>query len=78
MSFPINLDGISVGAGWEHPDFVGAKHSGSKSLVLTNNLSAGMLRPYGYICKIGMLPAGSLGYILEARNPDNPPRPNIH
>jgi DNA polymerase III delta prime subunit len=40
----------------EHPDFanisVGAKHSGSKSLVLTNNLSAGMLRPY----KIGMLP----------------------
>jgi hypothetical protein len=38
----------------EHPDFanisVGAKHSRSKSLVLTNNLSAGMLRPY----KIGM------------------------
>jgi len=45
MSFPINLDGISVGAGWEHPDFVGA---------------------------------GSPGYILEERNPDNPPQPNIH
>jgi hypothetical protein len=32
---------------------VGAKHSGCKSLALTNNLSTGMLRPY----KIGMLPA---------------------
>jgi len=32
----------------------GAKHSGTKSLVLTNNLSAGMLRPY---YKIGMLPS---------------------
>ncbi len=40
----------------EHPEFanisVGAKHDRSKSLVLTNNLSAVMLRPY----KIGMLP----------------------
>jgi hypothetical protein len=26
--------------------FVGAKHSGSKSLLLTNKLCAGMLRPY--------------------------------
>ena len=26
--------------------FVGAKHFGSKSLVITNKLSAGMLRPY--------------------------------
>jgi hypothetical protein len=26
--------------------FVGAKHSGSKALILTNKLSAGMLRPY--------------------------------
>ena len=26
--------------------FVGAKHSGSKSLLITNKLSAGMLRPY--------------------------------
>jgi hypothetical protein len=25
--------------------FVGAKHSGSKSLAITNKLSAGMLRP---------------------------------
>ena len=25
--------------------FLGAKHSGSKSLILTNKLSAGMLRP---------------------------------
>ena len=32
--------------------FVGAKHSGSKSLLITNKLSAGMLRPY----KIGMHP----------------------
>jgi hypothetical protein len=32
---------------------VGAKHDCSKSLVLTNNLSAVMLRPY----KIGMLPS---------------------
>ncbi|MEG5056762.1 MULTISPECIES: hypothetical protein [unclassified Microcoleus] len=40
----------------EDPGFanisVGAKHSGHKSLLLTNKLSAGMLRPY----KIGMLP----------------------
>jgi hypothetical protein len=40
----------------EHPDFanisVGAKHDRSKSFLLTNNLSAVMLRPY----KIGMLP----------------------
>jgi hypothetical protein len=36
--------------------FCRAKHSGGKSIALTNNLSAGMLRPYGYICKIGMLP----------------------
>ena len=26
--------------------FVGAKHSGSKSLLITNKLYAGMLRPY--------------------------------
>ena len=26
--------------------FVGAKHSGSKSLLITNKFSAGMLRPY--------------------------------
>ncbi|MFB2875581.1 hypothetical protein [Floridanema aerugineum] len=32
--------------------FVGAKHSGSKSLFLINSLSTGMLRPY----QIGMLP----------------------
>jgi hypothetical protein len=32
--------------------FVGAKHDRSKSLVSTNKLSAGMLRPY----KIEMLP----------------------
>jgi len=42
--------------GREHPDFanvsVAAKHSGCKSLALTNNLSTGMLRPY----KIGMIP----------------------
>ncbi|MEG3882472.1 hypothetical protein QT972_34545, partial [Microcoleus sp. herbarium7] len=34
----------------EHPIFanipVGAKHFGSKSLLITNKLSAGMLRPY--------------------------------
>ncbi len=40
----------------EHPEFanisVGAKHDRSKSLILTNNLSAVMLRPY----KFGMLP----------------------
>jgi tRNA pseudouridine32 synthase / 23S rRNA pseudouridine746 synthase len=50
-------DFIDQDATREHPDFanisVGAKHSCSKSLALTNNLSAGMLRPY----KIGMLPA---------------------
>ena len=49
----------------EHPDFanvsVGAKHSGCKSLALTNNLSTGMLRPY----KIGMLPMAALQELLE-------------
>jgi hypothetical protein len=35
---------------------LGAKHSGRKSLQKTNRLSAGMLRPYGYIWKKGMLP----------------------
>ena len=33
--------------------FVGAKHSGSKSLILINKLSIGMLRP----CKIEMHPS---------------------
>ena len=35
---------------WEHPIFanilVGAKHFGSKSLVITNKLSPEMLRPF--------------------------------
>ena len=31
---------------------VRAKHSGSKSLVITNKLSAGMLRPYEYILNL--------------------------
>ena len=35
--------------------FVGAKHFGSKSLILTNKLSAEMLRP----CKIEMYPLPS-------------------
>ena len=29
--------------------FVGTKHSGSKSLLITNKLSAGMLRPYTHL-----------------------------
>jgi hypothetical protein len=41
---------------WDHPDLanvsVGAKYDCSKSLILTNNLSAVMLRPY----KIVMFP----------------------
>jgi SM-20-related protein len=51
---------------WEHPDFanvsVGAKHSGRKSFVLTNNLSTVMLRPY----KIGMLPFPSSFFLLPS------------
>jgi hypothetical protein len=34
---------------------VRAKHSGYQSLLVINSLSAGMLRPYGYICQNGML-----------------------
>jgi hydrogenase maturation protein HypF len=55
---PLPIIISSTKVGWEHPEFanisVGAKHDRSKSLVLTNNLSAVMLRPY----KIGMLPVG--------------------
>ena len=44
---------------WEHPDCANvplwAKLFGRQSLILTNNLSTGMLRPY----KIGMLPSPS-------------------
>jgi len=35
---------------------VRAKHDRSKSLILTNKLSAVMLRPYEYICKTEMHP----------------------
>jgi hypothetical protein len=41
---------------WEHLNFVRAKHDRSKSLTITNKLSAVMLRPYEYICKTEMLP----------------------
>jgi hypothetical protein len=47
MSFPLELE-------WVHLNVVRAKYSGSKSLVLTNKLSAAMLRPYEYICKTEM------------------------
>ncbi len=36
---------------WVHFNFVRAKHDRSKSLVVTNKLSAVMLRPYPCICK---------------------------
>ncbi len=52
--FPLLKSEVSTG---EHPEFanisVGAKHDRSESFLLTNNLSAVMLRPY----KIGMLPS---------------------
>ncbi len=47
--------------------FVGAKHSGSKSLLLTNKLSAGMLRP----CKIEMHPISAYSSAM-VNQMDNP------
>jgi hypothetical protein len=44
--------------GWVNLNLVRAKHSGSKSIVITNKLSAGMLRPYEYIRKIPDVPVG--------------------
>jgi hypothetical protein len=48
--YSISQLGEVHGNGWVHLSFanifVGAKHSGSKSLLLTHKLSAGMLRPY--------------------------------
>jgi hypothetical protein len=61
----------------EYPNFAGAKHDLRKSLLLTHKLFAGMLRPYGYICKNGMLPKLISRRKKEEEPPPAPPRGEI-
>ncbi|TAD96945.1 MAG: RluA family pseudouridine synthase [Oscillatoriales cyanobacterium] len=62
----------------EHPDCVRAKHDRCKSLVITNKLSAVMLRPYEYICQTQMHPDNLTSnrlsplFVLKSRSPLTP------
>jgi hypothetical protein len=49
-----NFTGDRLYVDGEHPNLVRAKHDRCKSMVITNKLSAVMLRPYEYTCKIKM------------------------